>query len=177
MWNDETLLNHGPKKSCACFRIKIRIFPCRLSLFFSFSHGSELWFHTKGDLDWSRWTWRIAGIKRFRKIDLLQLFWYVIARLPSLIPIVVSNGLLVSSIRFIFIRESAPSHYFLLGDLASWNPSFRRPRCDISQWPQVRTRFISRGQYVALRRDGLSASSSSFLFSQNGAALRARREI
>lgn len=67
-----------PNKSRACFRIEIRIFLRRLS-------RKWIMIPTKRDLDWFRRTWRIASIGRFRKIDLSQLSWHVIARLWSLI--------------------------------------------------------------------------------------------
>lgn len=85
----------------------------------------------------------------------------MIARRPSLIsrsssPIDYSSR--PNSIYSFFfpLHANARSRIIFLSEIERSSLS-RRARRDISQWPRVSTRFISRGQYVVLRRGGLSA--------------------
>lgn len=111
---------------------------------------------------------RVSG---FRKIDLSQLFWHVIA-------VANSDRRLQRLLIDLFYTNARPRIILVFSEISQLEIlSFVVRNAIFLSGREYSTRFISRGQYVELRRGGLSTASSSFLFSQNGAALCARREI
>jgi len=168
-WNDETLLN---SKSQACALESW--FGSFLVDFLSFSFSlTEVNYDSilkeiligLGERD----ELRVSG---FRKIDLSQLFRHVIA-------VANSDRRLQRLLVDLFYYTNARSRIILVFSEISQLEilSFVVRNAIFLSGREYSTRFISRGQYVELRRGGLSTASSSFLFSQNGAALCAWREI
>jgi len=110
--------------------------------------------------------------KILKNYKLSQLFWHVIVRLLSLIRCLQRIIRFINLIYFYMWMHTLvlchpPSTSYVTPHLTTKGPFFRCQR-DISHWSRVSTQFISRGQYVALRRGVLSSPSSSFLFSRNG---------